>query len=119
MEKAEVLNEFFASVFTRHKASHISQFPEYLGRGWDSTDPPAVSKEQVQDHLTKLNSYKSMECDVMHPTVPSYLMLLPSHFPSYLKSYGGQMMSPMTGNRKTTLVFLKIAERKTQGTTDQ
>jgi len=31
MEKAEVLNEFFASVFTGSQDSYISQIPEPLG----------------------------------------------------------------------------------------
>ena len=31
MEKAEVLNEFFASVFTVSQASHVSRVPEPLG----------------------------------------------------------------------------------------
>ena len=32
MEKAEVLNNFFASVFNGNCSSHISQFPESQGR---------------------------------------------------------------------------------------
>jgi len=66
MEKAEVLNEFFASVFTGSQDSHI---PEPQGGNWGSKLSPTVLAEQVQDQLTRLNVYKSMELDDMHPRV--------------------------------------------------
>lgn len=49
MQKAE----FFMSlpVFTGTQASHVSQVPDTLVRGWGSKIPPTVSKEQIQDHL--------------------------------------------------------------------
>lgn len=31
MEKAEVVNEFFVSIFTGSQASHFSQVPDLLG----------------------------------------------------------------------------------------
>lgn len=34
LEKAEVLSEFFASVFTGSQASYFSQVPEPPGGGW-------------------------------------------------------------------------------------
>ena len=69
MEKAEVLSNFFASVFTASQAPHFSQVPEPVGSVWGSRVPPTVSKEQVQDHLLKLNSYKHTEPNDMHPRV--------------------------------------------------
>ncbi|KFQ20880.1 hypothetical protein N332_01897, partial [Mesitornis unicolor] len=46
-EKAEVLNDFFASVFTGKGSSHAAQVTEGKGRDWEKEDPPTVSKDQV------------------------------------------------------------------------
>ena len=60
MEKAEVLNNFFASVFAASQASHVSQDPKPVGEGWGGSKVlPTISKEQVPDNLMKLNRYKS------------------------------------------------------------
>ncbi|GAB0203482.1 hypothetical protein GRJ2_002813800 [Grus japonensis] len=40
MEKAEVLNDFFASVFTGKCSSHTAQVAE--GRDWENAEPPTV-----------------------------------------------------------------------------
>ena len=69
IEKAEVLNNFSASVFTGTQASHISHVPEPFGRRWRSKIYPTVSKEQVQDQLMRPNLYKCMGKDDMHPRV--------------------------------------------------
>ncbi|GAB0186169.1 mitochondrial enolase superfamily member 1 [Grus japonensis] len=45
MEKAEVLNDFFASVFTGKSLSHTAQVTE--GRDWENTEPPTVGEDQV------------------------------------------------------------------------
>ena len=45
-----------------------SYVPEPLGRGCGSKIPPIVI-EQVQDCLMKLNVYRLMGPDVMHPKV--------------------------------------------------
>ncbi|KAK4807155.1 hypothetical protein QYF61_024275 [Mycteria americana] len=60
MEKAEVLNNFFASVFN---------VPESQGRHWGNEVPPIVGEDQVRDHLRNLNVHKSMGRDEMHPRV--------------------------------------------------
>ena len=72
-EKPEVLNEVFASVFTGSQdyyISHISEalIPEPLCGNRGSKCPPAVREEQVQDHLIRLNVYKSMGPDDKHPS---------------------------------------------------
>lgn len=46
-EKAEVLSEFFASVFTVSQASLDSHIPEALAGDWGSKIPPTVREEQV------------------------------------------------------------------------
>ena len=47
MEKAEVLNEFFALVFTTSQASCASCIPKLLSRNQGSKISPSVRAEQV------------------------------------------------------------------------
>ena len=42
VEKAEVLSNFFASIYTSGQASHIPCVPRSLGRGWGSRVLPTV-----------------------------------------------------------------------------
>ncbi|KAK4823975.1 hypothetical protein QYF61_008594 [Mycteria americana] len=67
--KAEVLNNFFASVFTGSLSSHNSQVEGPQDRDWESKVPPTVREDQVHDHLRNLNRLKSMGPDEMHPRV--------------------------------------------------
>jgi len=69
IEKAEVLNECFASGFTAGQASHLCQDHEPLGERVGSGFCPTVRVEQVQVLLMKLNVYKSMGLDDIHPRV--------------------------------------------------
>ncbi|GAB0208866.1 mitochondrial enolase superfamily member 1 [Grus japonensis] len=67
MEKAEVLNDFFASVFTSKCSSHTAQVTE--GRDWENAEPPTVGGDQVREYLRNLKVHKSMGPDEMHPRV--------------------------------------------------
>ncbi|GAB0185560.1 mitochondrial enolase superfamily member 1 [Grus japonensis] len=67
MEKAEVLNDFFASVFTGKCLSHTAWVTE--GRDWENAEPPTVGEDQVQKYLRNLKVHKSMGPDEMHPQV--------------------------------------------------
>ena len=69
MEKAEVLNNFFASVFTGKCSSHTTQDTEVKGRDWENEELPTAGEDQVQDHLRNLKVHKSMGPDEMHPWV--------------------------------------------------
>ena len=62
IEKAEVLSECFASVFMSGQTSHVC---EVVGSGFC----PTVTVEQVRVLLMKLNVYKSMGQDDIHPRV--------------------------------------------------
>ncbi|GAB0204079.1 mitochondrial enolase superfamily member 1 [Grus japonensis] len=66
MEKAEVLNDFFASVFTGKCLSHTAQVAEDKGRDWENAEPPTVGEDQVQEYLRNLKVHKSMGLDETH-----------------------------------------------------
>ncbi|CAM4497290.1 unnamed protein product [Caretta caretta] len=66
VEKANVLNAFFASVFTNKDSSQTAA----LGiTTWGVDGQPSVKKEVVRDYLEKLDMYKSMGPDELHPRV--------------------------------------------------
>ncbi|GAB0178428.1 mitochondrial enolase superfamily member 1 [Grus japonensis] len=67
MEKAEVLNDFFASDFTGKCLSHTVQVAE--GRDWENAELPTVGEDQVREYLRNLKVHKSMGPDEMHPWV--------------------------------------------------
>ncbi|GAB0202681.1 mitochondrial enolase superfamily member 1 [Grus japonensis] len=67
MEKAEVLNDFFASVSTGKCSSHTAQVTE--GRDWENAEPPTVGEDQVREYLRNLKVHKAMGPDEMHPRV--------------------------------------------------
>ncbi|CAM2109003.1 unnamed protein product [Caretta caretta] len=64
VEKANVLNAFFASVFTNKVSSQTAALG-ITTRGIDSQ--PSVEKEVVRDYLEKLDVHKSMGPDELHP----------------------------------------------------
>ena len=66
-EKAEVLNDFFASVFPSKCSSHTTQVTEENGRDWENEELPTIGKDQVQDHLKNLKVHKSVGPDKVHP----------------------------------------------------
>ncbi|CAM4712323.1 unnamed protein product [Caretta caretta] len=63
VEKANVLNAFFASVFTNKVSSQTAA----LGStAWGGGDQPSVEKEVVRDYLEKLDEHKCMGPDALH-----------------------------------------------------
>ena len=66
-EKAEVLNDFFASVFTRENMSHM---PEFSPNNIDSSlENIQITEEKVHKKLKNLNPSKAMGMDGFHPRV--------------------------------------------------
>jgi len=72
-EKAEVLNNFFASIFTGSHCPHPSPVDGLQDGDQRGKAPPAVTEDQVWDPLRNLNIQKSMGPDEMHPRVPREL----------------------------------------------
>jgi len=51
MERAEVLNDFFASAFVGKCSSHTTQVAECKLRDWENGEPTTVGENQIQDPI--------------------------------------------------------------------
>ncbi|PKU44318.1 rna-directed dna polymerase from mobile element hypothetical protein [Limosa lapponica baueri] len=69
MNKAELLNNFFASVFTGKGSNHTTQVTEGKNRGSANEELPTVQEDQVRDLLRNLKVHKSMGRDEIYPWV--------------------------------------------------
>ena len=68
-EKAEVIIDLLASVFSGKGSSHTDLVADSNDKNLEKEDLPAVSEDQVQDHLRNLKVPKSMESNKIHPQI--------------------------------------------------
>lgn len=69
MEKTEVLNKFYASVFNKKCSSHPAPVMKGNCKDWENEDlKPTMGGNEVQDHLRNQNVHKSMGSDEIHPS---------------------------------------------------
>jgi len=68
-EKAELLNAFFASVFSAKAGPQESEAPGVREEAHREDDFPLIKEDCVMVRLRDLNTYKSMGPDGMHPRV--------------------------------------------------
>ncbi|KAK4823575.1 hypothetical protein QYF61_003579 [Mycteria americana] len=61
MEKAEVFNNFFASVFTSKHSSHTTQVAEGKGRDCENEEPPIVGEDQTMEQILLETVLRHME----------------------------------------------------------
>jgi len=69
MQRRQLLNAFFASVFSAKAGPQESQAPEVREAAYRADDFPLVEEDCVRDHLSNLDAHISMGPDGMHPRV--------------------------------------------------
>ncbi|PKU44861.1 rna-directed dna polymerase from mobile element jockey-like [Limosa lapponica baueri] len=67
--KVELLNAFFASLFTAQATPQEPWTLEESEEVWTKEDLPLVEEDQVRDQLRRLDIHKSMGPDRIHPRV--------------------------------------------------
>lgn len=119
MEKAGMLSEFFASVFTGMLDSHDSHIfelhiPETLDGAWGSKIPPTGIDKGVWDHIMRLSVYKPND---MHPRVLKEMAdVVAKTLSNTFENI--QFMSSVAKKGEISLQYLRKRQKKTQDTID-
>lgn len=108
MGKAEVLDGFFASVFT---GNHLSLTIQFIGNGWvwESGEPSRASTDQVWEQLENLKVHKSMGPHEIHSQVLKEVVAEVARPLAIIfeKSHDSLAKCPQTGKGETNPCSLK------------
>lgn len=111
VEKAEILSEFFFSVFTRKCSSHTIKAAEGKGSNWENGELPTVGENKVLEYLRTPEVHKPLRSDEMHPWVLRKLVIEFAKPLSIILRCGGLVKFQMREKGKYNLIF-KIRDKK-------
>lgn len=104
--------QIFASFSNGNFFSHLCQFPE--PQGLVNKVPPIIRQDQAQGCMR--NMQKSMGQNRTHPSTLKEFFYVVANLPLFL-TFEMSSKPPVTVERETIKLFLKIVERKTLETT--
>lgn len=119
MEKAQELNNIFASVFDGSCSSHTSLVPKSQGKDWRNKVQHITGEHQIWDHSRNMNIHNSMRLNEMHPRVLKELADIVAKPLSIIpeKSWHSDIV-PSDGKKRNITLILRKAKRPTLGNTD-
>lgn len=98
MEKAEVVSSSLASVLNGNLSYHISQAPAPPDREWRNGVPPIRSEDRAPEHPRNPNVHSPQDpLGGIPVSWGSWLVQLPGHSQSNLKSRGSQAVWQLYG----------------------
>jgi len=114
-EQAELLNVFFASVFIAKASPQASQALEAREKAGRKEDLPLVEEDWVRDHLSKLNTHKSMGPNGMHPRVLRELADVIAELPSIIFERSWRIKVPEDWRKANVTPIFKEGKKEDPG----